>query len=117
MAKKIMIVDDDPAIVTYLETFFQDNGYDTCTASNGSDAARMIKEEKPDLVTLDLDMPKEWGPRFYRKYTKDPELKDIPVVVISGLSGNQYAIKNALATLTKPFDRDELLKIVKGAIG
>ncbi len=117
MSKKIMIVDDDPAIVTYLETFFEDNGYDTCAASDGTEATKMIKQEKPDLITLDLDMPKEWGPRFYRKYTKDPELKKIPVIVISGLSANQYAIKNALATLSKPFDRDELLKIVKDAIG
>ncbi len=117
MAKKIMIVDDDPAIVTYLETFFEDNGYDTCTASDGTVATQMIKAEKPDLITLDLDMPKEWGPRFYRKYTKNPELKNIPVIVISGMSVNQYAIKNALATLSKPFDRDELLKIVKDAIG
>jgi len=62
-------------------------------------------------------MPKEWGPRFYRKYTKDPELKKIPVIVISGMSTNQYAIRNALATLNKPFDRDELIKIVKDAIG
>ena len=86
MAKKIMIVDDDPNIVTYLTDFFGDNGYDTCSASDGPEALEVVKEEKPDLITLDLQMPEEWGPRFYRKLTKEKELKNIPVIVISGLT-------------------------------
>lgn len=117
MGKKILIVDDDPDIVKYLEEFFGDNGYETCSASDGSEAMPMVKKEKPDLITLDLDMPEEWGPRFYRKLVKEKEFKNMPVVVISGLAGNRYAIQKAVGSLTKPFDRDELLKIVKGAIG
>ncbi len=117
MVKKIMIVDDDPNIIKYLETLFQDNDYETCTAGNGVSAQDVLKAEKPDLITLDLDMPDEWGPRFYRKLMKDPEFKDTPVIVISGLSGSQYAIKGAVASLNKPFDQQELLKIVKETIG
>jgi len=117
MAKKIMIVDDDPNIVSYLEDFLGDNGYDTCSASDGSDAMAVVKKENPDLITLDLEMPEEWGPRFYRKLMKENEFKKIPVIVISGLTGGKYAIQKAVASLTKPFDRDELLRIVKDTIG
>jgi len=117
MAKKIMIVDDDPNITSYLTEFFQDNGYATCAASDGREALDVAKKEKPDLITLDLEMPEEWGPRFYRKLSQDPEIKNTPVIVISGLSGNQYAIQKAVASISKPFDRDELIKIVRDAIG
>ena len=117
MAKKIMIVDDDPNIVTYLQDLFRDNGYDTCSAADGSKAIGVVIKEKPDLITLDLEMPEEWGPRFYRKLMKEKDFKKTPVIVITGLTGGKYAIQKAVASLTKPFDRDELLKIVKDTIG
>ncbi|MBS3731538.1 MAG: response regulator [Desulfobacterales bacterium] len=113
MSKKIMVIDDDPAVVEYLTTLFEDNGYETCSAKDALEGIDIAKQEKPDLITLDLEMPGEWGPRFYRKLTEDPALKNIPVVVISGLSGHQYAINKAVASISKPFDRDELLRVVK----
>jgi len=70
----------------------------------------------PDLITLDLEMPGDWGPRFYRKMTQIDSLKNIPVIVISGLSCNQYAIPKAVTTLSKPFDKNKLLKIVKDTL-
>ena len=117
MAKKIMVVDDDPHIVDYLVTLFQDNGYETCSASDGDEALATMKAEKPDLVTLDLEMPNEWGPRFYRKFSQEESLKETPVIVISGLSGIHMAIRKAVATVNKPFDPDQVLKIVKDTIG
>ena len=117
MAKKIMVVDDDPVVVKYLVNLFQDNGYETCAAEDGTVAFDMLENEKPDLITLDLEMKKEWGPRFYRRLTKDDEYQDIPVIVISGLPRPELAIKRAVATLPKPFDREELLKVVKDTIG
>jgi CheY-like chemotaxis protein len=117
MAKKILIVDDDPNIVKYLTDFFSDNGYETCAALDGPEAMEVVKKEEPDLITLDLQMPEEWGPRFYRKLMKEKEFKKIPVIVITGLTGGKYAIQKAVATITKPFDREELLKIVKDTIG
>lgn len=116
MAKKILVIDDDPIIVKYLVTLLQDNGYDTCSAGGGVEAFEVLQQEKPDLITLDLDMPDEWGPRFYRRLSKHPELKATPVVVISGLAG-RHAIKNAVAFLNKPFDPDKLLGILKSTIG
>jgi len=117
MAKKIMVIDDDPNVVSYLTDLFGDNGYDTCSASGGSKALEILEKEKPDLITLDLEMPEEWGPRLYRKIVQENENKNIPVIVISGLAGSQYAIQKAVASLLKPFDKNELLKIVKDTIG
>ncbi len=116
MAKKILIIDDDPIIVKYLTALLEDNGYSTCSATTGAAALEVVKREKPDLITLDLEMPEEWGPHFYRRMTKDPELQDIPVIVISGMAG-RHAIKKAVAYLSKPFDPDKLLLTVQRAIG
>jgi CheY-like chemotaxis protein len=116
MAKKIMVIDDDPIIVKYLVTLFSDNGYETCSASDGVRAMETVKSTSPDLITLDLEMPQEWGSRFYRKLSKSEELKKIPVIVISGLAG-RHAVKDAVAFVRKPFDPDKLLGIVKKTIG
>jgi len=113
MKKKILIIDDDPAVVDYLTTLFEDNGYAACSAMSAHAGFELAQKERPDLITLDLELPDEWGPRFYRKLSSDKELKNTPVIVISGLSGNKYAVSKAVASLPKPFDRDELLKIVK----
>ena len=117
MGKKILVIDDDPNVVDYLTTFFEDNGYDTCSAGDAQEGLEIAKRESPDLITLDLELPGEWGPRFYRKMSQEPQIKNIPVIVISGMSGNEYAIGKAVASLTKPFDRKELLDIVKRTIG
>ena len=62
--KKILIIDDDPVIVKYLEKLFNDNGYDTIIAHDGLEADTIVEDVIPDLITLDIEMPKEWGPRF-----------------------------------------------------
>ena len=113
MKKKILVIDDDLNIRDYLVSLFNDNGYDAYIAGDVKEGIKEAKKIKPDLITLDIEMPGEWGPRFYRQLSQDPELKNIPVIVISGLSGHQYAVVKAVASLSKPFDRNELLKIVK----
>ena len=117
MAKKILVIDDDPIIVKYLVSLLNDNGYETCTSSDGVEGYEVLKKEKPDLITLDLQMAEEWGTNFYRKISKNKEFKDIPVIVISGMAGRHLSIKNAVAYLAKPFDPDKLLGILKSTIG
>lgn len=117
MPKKIMVVDDDPYIVDYLVNVFEDHGYLTCRASDGMDAYNVAMAEKPDLITLDLEMPHEWGPRFYRRLTLEEDFSNIPVIVISGLPGIHMAIKRAVATIKKPFDPTEVIDIVRKALG
>ena len=116
MSKKIMIVDDDPVITKYLDTLFKDHGFTTCIAVNGKQALDLFKQDKPDLITLDLEMPEEWGPRFFRKVSK---IKDFhtPVIVISGLQGQQYSIPKAAASFAKPFDSDDLISCVDKILG
>lgn len=116
MTKKILIIDDDEVVVKYLKTLFEDNGYATCTATSSTEGLQVVRAEKPDLITLDLEMPGEWGPRFYRKLRQDKALRDTPIVVISGIDGD-HAVKDAVAFVAKPFDPDKVLGIVKKTIG
>lgn len=116
MAKKILIIEDDPIVARYLDRLFRNNGYETCTATSSMEGLEVVKKERPDLISLDLMMPGEWGPRFYRKLRKDKALRDIPVMVVSGIDGD-HAIKDAIAFVAKPFDPDKVLGIVKRAIG
>ena len=116
MPKKILIIDDDPVIVKYLKAVFSDNGYETCSASSTTEGLDVVRNEKPDLITLDLQMPREWGPRFYRKLRQDKTLCDTPVIVVSGIDGD-HAIPGAVAFVKKPFDPEKLIGIVKNTIG
>ena len=117
MAKKIMIVDDELHVVKYLESIFQDNGYETCAASDGKEAMELLEEQKPDLITLDLQMPHMVGTKFYMSIRKEEEYTKIPIIVISGMSAPHKSIPKAVAVLNKPFDVDELLGVVKENIG
>lgn len=112
MSEKIMIVDDDPAITMYLEALFTDHGYETCIADDGKAALELYETEKPDLITLDLEMPEEWGPRFFRKISKAQGFST-PVIVISGLSGRQHSIPKAQGFFPKPFDPEAVIDKVK----
>lgn len=117
MAKKVLVIDDDPVVVKYLVSLLEDNGYQTCTAGDGLQAMNVLKAEKPDLITLDLEMPEEWGTRFYRKFKKEEELKNTPVLIISGMPSRHLSVRDAVGYLAKPFDPEKVLELVKKAIG
>jgi CheY-like chemotaxis protein len=117
MAKKIMVVDDEAHVRKYLTSFLEDSGYETCSASNGEEALGVLRKEKPDLVTLDLQMPGDTGTRFYRNMTKDKEFKDTPVIIISGIPGRHLAVSKDVPVFDKPIDRDDLLNTVKELVG
>ncbi len=117
MPKKILVVDDEPHIVKYITAFLEDSGFVTCSASNGEEALGVLQKEKPDLVTLDLQMPDETGTRFYRNMTKHKEFKGTPVIVISGLPGRHLAVSDPVAVFEKPIDRDALLKAIRKTLG
>ncbi len=87
MKKKILIVDDEPDIVSYLEMVLQDQGYETITAGNGNEALEAVKRDRPDLVTLDITMPEASGTRFYKEIRLDPELSSIPVIIVTAVTG------------------------------
>jgi CheY-like chemotaxis protein len=121
--KKILVLDDEPNVVAYLETLLQDNGYDTVAAGDGREGMEKARSEKPDLITLDISMPEESGVRFYRELRADPDLAGIPVVIVTGVTGyggKPEDFQKFISTrknipppdgfVAKPIDRDELLK-------
>ncbi len=87
--KKILVVDDEPDVVTYLVSLFEDNGYIALSAMDGKEAMEKIRSEKPDLITLDISMPEKSGVRLYREMKSDQELERIPVVIVTGVSSTQ----------------------------
>ena len=127
--KKILVMDDEPSVVTYLEALLQDNGYETVSASDGLDGMEKARSEKPDLITLDISMPKESGVRFYRDLRGDSALAGTPVVIVTGVTGyggrpedfqkfisSRRNIPPPEGFVPKPIDRDELLKGVSGLL-
>jgi len=81
--KKILIVEDEQDILAYFEAIFQDRGYHTVSAKDGFEGIELAKSEKPDLITLDITMPKQSGLKLYRQLKDHPALKNIPVIVIT----------------------------------
>lgn len=116
-AKTILSVDDNLDIVEYLVSIFRERGYAAYGATSGEEAMKILTQVKPDLITLDLEMPEEWGPKFHQRFSGMPQFRDIPVVVISGLPGIHRAIRKAVATLSKPFKPEDVLEVVEAAIG
>jgi CheY-like chemotaxis protein len=123
--KRILVIDDEPSVVTYLETLLQDNGYDTISAENGRTGFQKAKQEKPDLVCLDITMPEESGIRFYRDLKDDAELKGTPVIIVTavtGFGGDPEPFKHFISSrkhvpppegfLAKPIDQQEFLATV-----
>jgi len=92
MPPKIMIIDDEPEIVMYLKTLLEDHGYATVSAPDGVQGLRFIKEEKPDLVCIDIMMPRKTGIALYHEIKTDPQIKEIPVILISAYE-SAYAFK------------------------
>jgi len=113
MAKKILIIEDDTAIATYLSDLFQDNGYETVVANDGVVGLEKVKTDRPDLITLDIDLPHRSGTLLYASMRRDSEVRDIPVVVVSGVSPR---LKKDLPTLSKPVDPTLLLRTVAEAL-
>lgn len=81
---KILIIDDDPDAISYLEAILHDNGYETVSASDGAAGMEKARESNPRLILLDLMMPGESGVKFLNALRNDEKLKGIPVIVQSG---------------------------------
>jgi CheY-like chemotaxis protein len=115
--KTILSVDDDANIRDYLETLLTDNGYEVLTAASGDQAMELLKTVHPDCITLDIEMPDKTGPWVSRALARDNSLADIPIIVITGHAELRYIIPKAAAFLGKPFNPDEVLRVVRETIG
>ncbi len=122
MAYKILIVEDESDIATYLATVLRVNGFDPTVADDVESGLHMAREIRPDLICLDIMMPKESGISMYTRLRSDAVLKDIPVIIISGAGqdGNfdfrlyvpDQAVPEPDYYLEKPVSADHYLSVV-----
>lgn len=119
MLKKILIIEDEEILLELLQRKLKQKGYEVSVAKNGEEGLRMIGRIKPDLVLLDIVLPKMGGFEVMEEMAKDGEIKEIPVVVISN-SGQPVEIDRAQALGAKDwlikteFDPQEVIdKVVK----
>jgi len=122
--KLILVVDDEPDMVEWLTTFFEDNGYKTCFAHDGFDGFEKTLAEKPDLITLDITMDRESGIKMYRKLHDSEATKKIPVIIVTGVSPElkgfierRKQVDPPAAFFEKPVEKEKLLETVKELIG
>jgi len=141
MSKKILIVDDEADQRTFLSTVLEENGYASISAKDGVEGLELLRKEKPDLVLLDLMMPKKSGISMFQELRSDPNLSHIPVIVVTGVSEvtgvdfRNFMFKQPLRDekkfvettgltkytipdgyIEKPIDPDELIKIIKDVL-
>jgi CheY-like chemotaxis protein len=117
--KKILVVDDEPDARDFFITVLEDNGYATVSAQDGNEALQRLEEGLPDLVTLDITMPEKSGVGVYRKLKEMEAYKEIPVIIITGVSDD---FKQFISTrrqvpppegyLAKPIEPGQLLEKV-----
>ena len=134
MPKRILIIDDDPDVVVFLSTLLQDHGYETLDAADGLEGLEATRSERPDLILMDLMMPQKSGISLLSELKQDEELKHIPVVMVTGVSGETgidletFFQRASQANdgaqpfkpdgyVEKPVDPDKLLELVKNLLG
>ncbi|MCU0562035.1 MAG: response regulator [Desulfobacterales bacterium] len=120
---KVLIVDDEPDMRTYLCNLLGGCGYDTIDAPNRQDGLRKAKAEKPALIILDVTMPREEGIQLYRELKQSPKLRKIPVIMVSSIAQKTFRQYQKTyctqpseegtgppgAYLKKPLNADELI--------
>jgi two-component system, OmpR family, alkaline phosphatase synthesis response regulator PhoP len=120
MRKKILVVDDEIDTVELVSLWLKEMGFDVVSANDGEEAVRVAKEAKPDLLVLDLAMPKMHGYDVCRAVKADQSLTHTKVIITSG---KNYTVdvrnaKNAGADafLVKPYDIKQLLATIRGLL-
>ena len=115
--KRILICDDDPAILRVLQVNLEVEGYTTLLARHGEEALDVAANENPDLIILDIMMPRLDGYQTCERLKANDSLKDIPVVFLSAKAqqsdiekGKTYGVADYL---TKPFDPDVLVETIE----
>jgi DNA-binding response OmpR family regulator len=130
MSKKVLIVDDEPDMRVFLTTLLETNGFKPLSAEDGRQGLEIARNRKPALIILDVMMPKESGIGMYRELKSDPDLKEIPVIMLSALSRKTFfhsqrvldeyrgeKIPEPAAYMEKPPEPDELLEAIRKGLG
>ena len=93
MAERILIIDDEDHVLLYLSTLLQDHGYDVVSEGDSVKAFDLAKKEQPDLICLDIMMPRKSGVSLYKEFRRDDTLKNTPIAIISGVGSIAYGFK------------------------
>ncbi|MDX1706951.1 MAG: response regulator [Desulfobacterales bacterium] len=130
MSQKVLVVDDDPDVRLFSVTVLEENGYTPLEAEDGESGLKKIKAEKPDLVILDVLMPRQSGVRLYRELKTSKALKDVKVIILSGIAKKTFMRSQKALTefggaqipepeiyLEKPVEPDELAEVIKKVLG
>jgi CheY-like chemotaxis protein len=120
MTRHVLIVDDEPNIVLSLKFLITQQGFEVRTAGSGEEALKALSEEVPDLILLDVMMPKPDGYEVCQRIRATPEWKDIPVIMLTA-KGRDVEKQKGLAMgaddyITKPFATHELIAKVRAIL-
>lgn len=121
--KRILIVDDEQDIRTYLSTLLEDQGYETTQAKDGEEAVQKLQAGPPDLITLDISMPEKSGIKFFREMKTDDRWKHIPIIVVTGVSedfrtfiSSRHQVPAPEGFVAKPINQKEILTLIRSLI-
>ena len=121
MTKKILIADDEVNIVISLEFLMKREGFEVVLAADGEEAITKIRDERPDLVLLDVMMPRKTGFEVCQEVRSDPALQDLKILMLTAKGRDTEVAKGmalgADAYMTKPFSTHELVERVKSLLG
>jgi CheY-like chemotaxis protein len=117
---KVLVVDDDPEIVTFLSTLLELEGIESSVATSAAAALEQLQQGRPDLVLLDIAMPDRDGIDLCRELKSDPRTAEVPVFVVSARPGKDV-VERALAAgaeefIRKPFENAELISRIRGRL-
>jgi CheY-like chemotaxis protein len=116
---RILLVEDDAWVRTFLHDVLADDGYDVVDAADGRTGLRLVGEKEPDVVLLDLAMPEVTGIDVLREIRRVPATRHLPVLVISAFPRvlSPQDAEAVSAVLSKPLDVNEVLLQVRNALG
>jgi len=122
--KRILIVDDEQDIRTYLSTLLEDQGYSTVLAKDGVEGMQQVQSAPPDLVTLDISMPEKSGIKFFREMKSSEQWKKIPIIIVTGVSedfkkfiSSRQQVPAPEGFVPKPINQEEILGLVRKLLG
>jgi len=115
MQKKILVIDDDPGLIKMVQSYLTAHSYQVVSATDGDEGIEKVKTEKPDLIMLDVQMPKMNGYTFVHECKKISANFDIPIIVLTAKQGMAeiFKVEGVKEYMTKPFAMEKLLEHVK----
>ena len=116
MAKQVLVIDDDRNTVRYLSVVLSEHGYEPVAAYDGSEGLQKVEQAKPDLIVLDVMMPKKSGFVLFKQLKKDERYREIPVLMLTGVSGILEELESHKEeTYERPYDslREALKKAIR----